>query len=467
MVDRHSRNQCSDDGVSLLMRFKQRAEKLPKSKIASFLTGRNGPLLEYALKLCSGRNQYLPLSAFQELATWLGAFVRTPMLRGSGLAATLVDNLSDVASSEARAWLNEQPKLSHVVRPSVEDILATGPVDGEKSAAFQAWRKRDAAAARAFLENPPARLTPLDRARLTQGLRIGLSAQDRDFLERENNQAVLRYLPDSKPWVELGEEVCRWLSVTGNALEVTFPDDFSDLFHFWGVSKMSVHPSLTPNQSWLYQLMERAPMKYLERRWSLVPSRILDLFVASDQGQFLLGAIHSSTVTYQDADWSRTLMRDYQRVAEALHLLIEAVGSAQVPNAGPMKAQDFATLLQNCPPEEREGYCEEIIDEKPNFTPALFDDAFEYLWSLPFTERQVVRAVSGPHGASAVQIQPDFQAQYAPLLWHSNSGVIDDLAKLIPYPTAEAQAARDDFGLGLRERDELRAAFSTRSGGDP
>jgi hypothetical protein len=444
--------ELSSDAVALLLGYKRRAERLKKKDIPDFVSGREMVLFEYALKLGVSRRRELPVTAVQELAPWLAQFVRTRMLRGSGLALALIENTWELTPEEGREWVRSQPDLSALVRKSIEEILAAAPM-ADKRIAFQTLRARDPARARALLEHPPSGLTPEDRRRLFASMKIGLSSDDREFLERENNRGVLRLLADSKPWRELGEELARYVDVADGALKVSLPTQYTDFFQSWTIPKASDDAAMSDQELWLSALLTEAPMKYLERRWNLQPEAILELFLASVPGRRLIPSIVSSTRIYRDAEWSRAMMDRYDSWSE-----LRFRGTAPIP-PGAAKAQLFAHLIPNLPPAEREKYSEAILHEEPNFTPSLFDDVIECIWSVPFSRIQIARAVNGPPGKVGQVPATHFSGSRAHLLHHCDAAVVSELSELIASALPAAEAARVDLGKGLQERDAIRLAM--------
>jgi hypothetical protein len=293
---------------------------------------------------------------------------------------------------------------------------------------------------------------------LVEEMTIGLSKDDIPFLERENAFPIAALIPGSKAWNEIGEETCKWFSVVRGALQVAHPTQFSELYRHLGLSETSIAQEFSDRESWLWQLVGVTPLKYLEGRWKLSASETLDLFAASKEGRKFIGAIETSAKHHRDPNWARALLDRCDDLAGPLGWLALTEGEDPMDLAD-VKRQFFSSVVPLLAPKEREIYCERILDQPPNKTPALFHDVFDYLWSPAFTEREVANVARGDEGESAKEVSGRFQAQRRPMLYHSNSSVLPKLPKLIPFKTSKAAAAVEDFSAGLRERDEIRKAF--------
>lgn len=444
--------QCQAEAAEQIVRFARRAAQLPDSKQQAFVNGRDLHLLEYALMLCANRNEYLPLAAFQELATWLAPFLQKKMVRITSHARALVVELDDVASDEARVWLGQQAALTNVRLEPLEKVLASKK--GDKSLAFERTRERNPARARAALEHPPRGLRPDERDLLVRRMEIGLSSDDIPFLEHENALRTLALLPESKAYRELGEEATRWLSVSRGALEVKLPTEFNALFQRLNFTESSIGPQLTEQESWLWQLIDSTPLNYLENKWQLSPAGILDSFAASAVGKKFIDALNNSTQRYRDRAWARVFLDRCEELAGPLGWLVpEVLEGENALGLSEMKRQYYQSLIPILAAKDREAYCDEILDLEPNHTLSLFNDALEHVFSLSFSERELTAVAKDVERGGYTGVDRK------QLIYHLNSGILPAIPKLIPLKTGSAAMVRDDLTAGVQERDAIRKAF--------
>jgi hypothetical protein len=401
-------------------------------------------MLAYAFRVLAKRRRRLGLAAVQELAPWLATFVRRRTVQG-GPAMLLSDCFWDFTSDEAHAWLAAQPALAHLVPPPIEEVLVHGKWN-IKQRVFSRLRERDPAAARALLEDPPAELQPADRRNLIGLLRLGVSEDDRAFLEREQSP-LLVYLPGSSLWNELGQLADKLMIVADGKLQLTPPDRFEGAFERLGLSEKKAADAswatFTVPQYWLYQFLRALPLDSLAARWHLEPGAVLDLFFADADHARYRWAIYGNIFRLGSAVWSRALLERRARFAED----------------GPPATQCRA-LARHLPPREREAALEPFIDAATIYEMGdEFADAFDHVWTPAFTRRMLAWALRSRPGQPPSPDIFDTSSVFTLLVHHGNAEVIDELPALVPSDLPEARGFRDDLAAAWRERDEILSRF--------
>jgi hypothetical protein len=266
------------------------------------------------------------------------------------------------------------------------------------------------------------------------------------LLEREQSPLLI-YLPGSSLWNELGALADTLMSVADGKLRLTTPERFEDVFRRLGLDEKkgagASWATFTLPQYWLYQFLRAVPLDGLAKRWQLDPGAVLDLFFDDADHARYRWAIHGNIHRLASAVWSRALLDRRAKFAE------DGLAPAQC-----------RSLARHLPPREREAALEPFIDGATIHDMGdEFADAFDHVWTAPFTRRMlawVVRAADRqPPGPDVFS----FNSLFTMLVHHGNAEVVDELPTLVPADGPEARGFGDDLAAAWRERDEILSRF--------
>jgi hypothetical protein len=223
------------------------------------------------------------------------------------------DRVDRVAGQRGR-WLAEQnSSWAFGALEDAEDAYATGTRPARVSA-LQSLRQRDAAKARALLEDTWSKESGEDRAALIAALARELSPDDEPFLEkalkdrkrdvREAALDLLARLPNSALVNRMRERVTPLIkvkkSLLGSKVDVTPPEACDEAMVEDGIEPKP--PQGTGEKAWwLSQMVALVPP-------STWPSELAVLIAWSDWSHALLRGWSIAAARYRDQDWCEALL---------------------------------------------------------------------------------------------------------------------------------------------------------------
>jgi hypothetical protein len=224
-------------------------------------------------------------------------------------------------------WLADLNPEWRYLAPSADETpdpqrWETGTLEQRQQ--FIAWtRRRDPAQARTLLSAALGEMDARERAKLLETMRMGLSADDEDFVEsllrdrskevRQIAASLLAMLPDSRYVNRMIERLTPGLKherkLLRRKLTLEPPEQFGADWKQDALEENRVQGETLGDRAWwLYQIARVIPLAWWEQHTELSAAELIPWAKGSDWSLALLRAWHEALLRERNAVWAESLL---------------------------------------------------------------------------------------------------------------------------------------------------------------